>query len=612
MSPAVPTLDRTLRLALQALQAGNAQLALELATTVGLPDASLADFALVRALALSALQRTAEALPLFEQLTRWQPDACEHWSNFGNALCELGREGEALQPLLQAVALGADDIATHFALARSHCRLGDVVAAERHIRLARQYDPQNADMHLLHARIALVSDRIDQARPLLNELRASVLSPMQRSDLGFLELRAGQYTESRQSFESAILALPDDVEAKIGLSLTLERSNKVEAARSVRAELTPEIAKTLSPVLAAKLLQVDARLHVRSGDQRAAQACLRKLLATDELDPALRADLGFALGRSLDKTGECDAAMRALADAHAIRRDLVGSSHPELLGRDDLLSALRRDPPEHPVRCASKDGFRDPVFLVGFPRSGTTLLEQLLDAHVELRSFDEQAFLQHLIDRLRDRGHDFPEALATLDLSQMGDLRRQYADEVSALIGKHEQVRLVDKNPLNLARLPLVDSVFPEAHVLLALRHPCDVVLSCYMQSFQAPAFALTFETLAKTARMYAEVMAFWLRIRSRLRVPVHVLRYEELVADVEGEARRLFAFLGLAWSDELLNFTERAARKGAIGTPSYADVTRPVSSRAVGRWRRYRACFEGEVLDILAPYLSEFGYSVD
>ncbi len=612
MSPAIPTLDRTLRLALQALQAGNVQLALDLATSVGVLDASLTNFALVRALALSALQRTAEALPLFEQLTLWQPEAAEHWSNLGNALCELGREDAALAPLLQSVALGADDVATHFALARAHCRLGDVVAADHHIRRARQFDPGNADMHLLHARIALVSDRIDRARPLLTELRAITLTPAQRSDLGFLELRAGQYAESVHSFEAAIQALPDDVEAKVGLSLTLERSNKVEAARAVRQRISPEVAAALSPVLGAKLLQVDARLHGRAGDQAAAQSCLQALLSTDQLDRALRADLGFALGRSLDKTGNADAAMCAFADAHAIRRALVAASHPELVGRDDLLSALRRDPPVKVNRSTVDDGLRDPVFLVGFPRSGTTLLEQLLDAHSALRSFDEQAFLQHLIDRLREQGRDFPEVLAELDAAQFVDLRAHYAQEVGALIGAHDQIRLVDKNPLNLARLPLADSVFPNAHVLLALRHPCDVVLSCYMQSFQAPAFAFTFETLATTARMYAEVMAFWLRIRAQLQLPVHVLHYEALVDGVEGEARRLFAFLDLPWSDELLKFTERAAQKGAIGTPSYADVTRPVNRRAVGRWQRYRRHFEGEVLDILAPYLAEFGYSAD
>lgn len=612
MSPAVPTLDRTLRLALQALQAGDAQLALGLASSVGALDPALADFALVRALALSALQRTAEALPLLQQLTQWQPNVCEHWSNLGNALCELGREDEALAPLLRATALGADDVATHFALARAHCRLGDVVAADDHILRARQADPGNGDMLLLHARIALASDRIDRARVLLQALRASALTPAQRSDLGYLELRGGQYAEAEQSFAVAIQALPDDVDAKLGMSLLLERTNRVDAAVDIRSRVAPAQAATLGPALNAKLLQVDARLHERAGDQVAAQSCLQALLAGDLLDKSLRADLGFALGRSLDKTGQSDAAMRALADAHAIRRGLVAGSHPELADRDDLLAALQRDPPPLKALVEVADGLRDPVFLVGFPRSGTTLLEQLLDAHPELKSFDEQAFLQHLIDALHQQGHDYPEILPELDSGQIGDLRRQYDREVQALIGAHAQIRLVDKNPLNLARLPLVDALFPRAHVLLAVRHPCDVVLSGYMQSFQAPAFAFTFATLASTARTYARVMGFWLRIRDQLRVPVHVLHYEALVDDVEAEARRLFEFLQLPWHDDLLQFTERAARKGAIGTPSYSDVTKPVNRRAVGRWQRYRPYFDGEVLEILAPYISAFGYSTD
>ncbi len=610
MSPAVPTNEHTFRIALQALQEGNPQLALALAQSGPDDDSGML---LVRALALSALAQTGAALPLFEQLTALQPKVSEHWSNLGNALCELGHEDRALAPLQQALALGADDVGTHFALARSFCRLGEVVRADQHIRRARQADPGSADMLLLHARIALASDRIDRARPLLIDARRIVLTPGQRSDLGYLEMLAGQYAEAQQSFGIAIAAMPEDVEAKIGLSLTLERSNRVDEAQCLRDQITPELTDTLTPALKSKLLQLDARLHARSGDEAAVQRCLRTLLAEDLPDRALRANLGFSLGRSLDKTRQSDAAMQAFAQAHATRRILVASSHPELAAQgSNLLTALGRTPPAQRPFDTIDDGETDPLFLVGFPRSGTTLLEQLLDAHPALKSFDEQAFLQHLLDRLKKAGSAYPEILPDLDQIKIGELRSAYFAEVDALVGDRSGLRMVDKNPLNLARLPLVNAVFPRAQVLLALRHPCDVVLSCYMQSFRAPAFAFTFETLLTTARMYAEVMDFWLRIRDGLQIPVHVLRYEDLVADVETKARALFGFLDLPWWDELLAFTERAAKKGAISTPSYSDVTQPVNLRAVGRWQRYRRHFDGDVLAVLQPFVAEFGYRID
>jgi hypothetical protein len=254
----------------------------------------------------------------------------------------------------------------------------------------------------------------------------------------------------------------------------------------------------------------------------------------------------------------------------------------------------------------------DPVFLVGFPRSGTTLLEQLLDAHPGLASFDEQPFLQRLVARINEsRRPGYPEALADLSAADARALRRHYHGDVARVLPHLGARRAVDKNPLNLVRLPLVATLFPQSQVLLALRHPCDVVLSCYMQNFRSPAFAITFETLASTAAMYARVMAHFHAWRERLPLPLHVVRYEDLVADVSGIGQALFGFLGLPWSEDLAAFTERARRKGAISTPSYAQVVKPVNQRAVGRWQRYRAWFEGEALNTLAPWIERLGYAV-
>jgi hypothetical protein len=254
----------------------------------------------------------------------------------------------------------------------------------------------------------------------------------------------------------------------------------------------------------------------------------------------------------------------------------------------------------------------DPVFLVGFPRSGTTLLEQLLDAHPALASFDEQPFLQRLVSRIHQQGDCYPEALERLDEQSCRQLRAHYFRDVARVLPSLGARRAVDKNPLNLVRLPLVATLFPQAQVLLALRHPCDVVLSCYMQNFRSPAFSITFETLASTAQMYAKVMAHYHEWCDRLGLPVHVLRYESLVADVSGVGRELFAFLGLEWTDDLAGFTERARAKGAISTPSYAQVVQPVNQRAVGRWQRYRPWFEGAALDTLAPWIERLGYRCD
>jgi len=145
--------------------------------------------------------------------------------------------------------------------------------------------------------------------------------------------------------------------------------------------------------------------------------------------------------------------------------------------------------------------------------------------------------------------------------------------------------------------------------VILAIRHPCDVVLSCYMQHFRAPAFALTFETLESTAQMYDRIFSHWHQSAGMLELPVLEWKYESLVADTEGRARDLFEFLNLPWHDELLAFTERAKNKGAIKTPSYTQVVEQVNARSVGRWQAYEKYFTPAVMKYLEPWMERFGY---
>ena len=150
---------------------------------------------------------------------------------------------------------------------------------------------------------------------------------------------------------------------------------------------------------------------------------------------------------------------------------------------------------------------------------------------------------------------------------------------------------------------------FPQSKVILAIRHPCDVVLSCYMQHFRAPAFALTFETIESTAQMYDRVFSHWYQNAEQLKLPVLEWKYEDLVADTEGRARALFEFLELPWHEELLAFTERAKNKGAIKTPSYTQVVEQVNARSVGRWQAYEKYFTSEAMRYLEPWLERFGY---
>ena len=564
------------------------------------------------ALALGARGRAAEALPLYERLVALQPEQARHWSNLGNCLCELHREREALEPLQRALALGADDAAVHFAMARAQAAHDETRQALVHIEQALAQQPGDLEFHLLQARLLGEIGDWDAMQHKVGVLRAQPLDAAQQTELGYLLLRASAHAQALELFESILAGHPDEHDARIGAILALERLNRIDAARGQRALLADRLDACPAASLQDKLLQVDARLAARAGDHARARDVLRQLLASTELDLASRISFGFDLGTALTKLGEADAAMAAFARAHALRRAQVNAQFTALRRGEGLYDVIDEPLPDPaPAGLAFDDGQDDPVFVVGFPRSGTTLLEQLLDAHPALVSFDEQPFVQRLAQALYARGDTIRAALHHLDPAARQRLRREYFAAVAAVTDDQAgaQRRPVDKNPLNLLRLPLLPHLFPRAHVVLAVRHPCDVVLSCYMQHFGSPAFAVAFETLESCAGMYDRVFAHWLRMRDGLALPVHVLRYEDLVADTEAEARRLFAFLELPWHAELLRFTERA-RDRAIGTPSYAQVVEPVNRRAVGRWTAYRAHFGDRALERLAPWVERLGYS--
>ena len=565
------------------------------------------------ALSLAQQRRAAEALPLFESLARRQPQVPEHWSNLGNALCELGREADALAPLQRAFQLGERGASLFHALARAELAHGRPLPALTCIERALAEAPLDAEFRLLHARVLFVMDETDRAAEALAALRDPSLPLALRVEAAEIQLNLAHYAEAQRAFEAVLAEDATQPSALIGLATCHERHNRLADAEAVRTRVD-EARASEQPDVASALLQLDARLAARRGEHALARQRFEVVLTDPPRDPALRTHLRFELGKACVDLGDLTAAHAAFSQGHAERLAHVTAAHPNLLREDGLLAALDRDVPAFPIgmRDGADDGQRDPLFVVGFPRSGTTLLEQLLDAHPALASFDEQPFLQRLVTRMNASPAGYPGGLATMTPALRRDFRARYFADVARQRPDLGARRPVDKNPLYLIRLPLVAALFPDAQAVLALRHPCDVVLSCWMQNFRAPAFAVTFETLESTARMYDRVFRTYFAFRDAIGVPTHVLRYEDLVADVEGEGRRLFAFLGLDWRDELLGFTERAKSRGVISTPSYTQVVQPVNRRAVGRWQRWRPWFEGPVLDVLAPWAQRFGYAID
>ena len=243
------------------------------------------------------------------------------------------------------------------------------------------------------------------------------------------------------------------------------------------------------------------------------------------------------------------------------------------------------------------------MFLIGFPRSGTTLLDTILMGHPNTVVMEEQPPLNIVEQELGGAA-----ALPGLNAEAIANARARYFEEVEKLQPVGPGQLLIDKSPLFLYRLPLILRLFPDARIILALRHPCDVVLSCWMSNFRLNSAMANFLRLEDAAAFYDLCFRHWQTARQLFPVQVHEIVYEQLVEDVESEVGPLLDWLGLAWDADVLDHRRTAKSRGLITTASYSQVTEPIYRRASGRWKRYRKQLE-PVLGTLAPWALALGY---
>jgi hypothetical protein len=195
-----------------------------------------------------------------------------------------------------------------------------------------------------------------------------------------------------------------------------------------------------------------------------------------------------------------------------------------------------------------------------------------------------------------------------LDDNDITFLRAEYFAVVNAALVRRPDTKLVDKFPLNIVWAHLIQRIFPHAKFILALRHPCDACLSCFMQNFGPNPAMQSFLSLSHTVQTYTAVMRLWREQTRLLPLQVHPIRYEDLVGDFQGQAGALLDFLGLGWDSRVEAFAAHALERGHIGTPSYHQVTRPLYRDALARWEGYAAQFSPFIGD-LTPFIAAFGY---
>ncbi len=534
-----------------------------------------ADLGAARLLGRIARQsgNAAESVRLFQQLRQARPHDVELVAELGASLCAANLHAQALPLLEQAARDMPGAVEWKVWLGSCYLKLFRTEAAIRVMTEAREAEPDNPEVTIHLANALLTAARPREAEPLIR---------------GFLERRPDSLP--------AMLTLANILEHmnRLGeaagvLGRVLERHPTSDAAlaglaRCLRAEgRYKEALAILEPVIAAAPTanQAMAVAPIYLAEKRFAECrdLFERVLAQEHLPGPVRASLLFGLGQARQGLKDYDGAFRAFKSANDLFPKAFNRQHRLRLYKEirEVFSAdsIRTGP------RARVDAGRC-VFIVGMPRSGTSLVEQILDAHPRVFGAGELVTLPETVSELaREIGGHAPACLGALTQDLLDRGGRRYVEHVARLAPQAE--RITDKLPHNFEMLGLINRMLPGARVIHCRRDPIDNCVSCYFTQLSAwHSYSNDLSHLGWAYGQYLRLMEHW---RAACDLPVLDVQYEDVVADLETHARRIVDFVGLEWDERCLKFYET---ERAVTTASVDQVRRPIYTSSVARWKRY------------------------
>jgi tetratricopeptide (TPR) repeat protein len=523
----------------------------------------------------------AEALDHCRQAVRLRPGFPEAQNNLGNVLRELGRLAESKACYSEALRLNPGLAMTYNNMAQALQEEGRLDEALAWYRQGLQREPDSARIHCNLASALEEQELHDEARARYElALRLDPAYAEAHNGLGFVLHDQGQFHEAMARYREALRFQPDFAPAHCNLGTVLEELSDFEPAlECFRAALRHD------PNHTGAYAQMATMLRGKLPDDDL--AAMDRLLTDPTVSAGKRSALHFGLAQVRDARGEFDRAAEHLRQANALSKaewEKRGKGYdPQEHTRfmDGLVAAFTPEFFER-VRGFGLDSDR-PVFIVGLPRSGTTLTEQILASHSQAFGAGELRFARDDFESLPGVMNRQASSLECVPLLDRDTARRVAEGHLERLRGLNEPaLRVADKMPDNYLYLGLLTALFPRAKFIHCRRDLRDIAVSCWMTNFRHIRWALDPEHIASRFREYRRLMEHWQRV---LPVPVLEVDYEETVADLEGVARRLVDWCGLAWEPACLEFHKS---RRPVRTASVTQVRQPIYKRSVARWKHY------------------------
>jgi len=418
------------------------------------------------------------------------------------------------------------------------------------------------------------------------------------------------YRQAIENYEISLKLRPNNEECFANLCYLLERTNKLEKLRQ-----TLDKARYQFNILPDRIKYFEALTFYRS---ESFDECLEIISSIDDTKVLGDAKLSFLQlkAKVLEKLGRFNSAFDNFKFMNetvlkseeylSIDRDLYFNTLSEMVTQIELSNKASK-----PTKRVFSPK-RKHVFLVGFPRSGTTLLDTMLRSHPDISVIEEKPLVEVAQNHLDPNLRYNILGLENCSKEDIEQVRKEYFYNVGTAFSEDSTKKIttiIDKFPLNITRVPFISQIVPEAQYIFAVRHPIDCVLSCWMQKFKLNDAMVNMFDLKRTFQFYCKSMELFFGALERYELEVHTVKYEDMIADYQKEISQILNFLGHEWNNNIQNYQKTALTREAIRTPSYSQVVEPIYQSAVFRWQNYQSFLE-QYSEEVQPWIKRLGYT--
>ena len=548
-----------------------------------------------------------EAIESYREAISINPNFAEAYYNMGNVLHEQNKLLEAVSSLKKAVSIKPNYSEAFNNMGNALQDLGKLEEAIQAYNTAIRINPNFAEA-LNNMGVALRAyGKLKEAIQAYNQalsIRSDYVEALNNKGNAYKD--QGRLEKAIDVYKKAISFRPDYIEAWSNGADALEKWNRLE-------QLELWLAKAFSNFtdIPSDLKFYEAKLHWRQKRIKEAFDVISNI-TVEKISQVRQQDYLNLRAKCLEQLKDFDGAFSYYSEMNSLAKRSADYQkyNPEKYFNEQCnqLKKLKSNQHIKTSKLPNKEPSFSPVFLVGFPRSGTTLLDTILRSHSKISVVEEELSLSKAKNYIQTKGFD-DTLNQTLPETLIQEARNTYQKEFNKhLKDRKSKSIFIDKMPLNILEAPLIHQLYPGSKFILALRHPIDTVLSCWMQNFKLnPAMANMIE-LDRIVEFYCVAMETFKISRTRFKLNVHELKYENLLENLSSETSSLLSFLDLAWEKEMENYRDTALKRRRINTPSYSQVIQPIYKDAKYRWLNYRK-FINKYMTKFDPWIHEFGY---